>query len=131
MSKNGTEATGTKLKGIVKLDTNHNVKYTTNSIVELEDTLGVSVTKMFGMLESGELGFKALRVFVWAGLIHQFENDDGTYDITLKEAGDIMDKHGIDKTIEKAKDALNATFPDVEPERPQANREQRRQGAKN
>lgn len=120
-----------KVKGIVKLDSKWSLRYTTNALVEMEDALGLSAPELFYMLEQGRLGFKEIRTIVWAGLIHQFDDGEGNYDLTLYEAGEVIDKFGFDETIEKVTEALAIQFPDdVEGEVPKANREQRRQGIK-
>lgn len=120
---------GNKSKGIVKVNGDYALRYTTNALVEMEEELGMSIQQIISMFDNGRLGFKAIRVLVWAGLIHQFDNGDGTYDFTLREAGDLIDEIGLEEMIDKVGDALAAQFPN-ETERPSPNREQRRQGVK-
>lgn len=115
-----------KAKGMVKLNSKYNFRYSTNAVAEMEERLGIGIPKFFDGLKDGSLGFNAIRVFVWAGLIHQFENEDGTYDITLKDVGEIIDEEGLKECMNKAKQAFNIAFPTED--EPQANREQRRQG---
>lgn len=120
---------GNKARGIVKINDDYSLRYTTNALVEMEEEMDMPIQQIIKLFETGRLGFKAIRVIVWAGLIHQFDNGDGTYDLTLREAGDLIDEIGLDAMIEKVGDALAAQFPN-ETERPSPNREQRRQGVK-
>lgn len=120
---------GNKSKGIVKVNGDYALRYTTNALVEMEEELGMSIQQIISMFDNGRLGFKAIRVLVWAGLIHQFDNGDGTYDFSLREAGDLIDEIGFEEMIDKVGDALAAQFPD-DTEKPAPNREQRRQGVK-
>ncbi|RKH76975.1 hypothetical protein D7X99_33065 [Corallococcus sp. AB032C] len=114
-----------KAKGIVKLNGDYSLRYTTNALVELEDAIGLTLPEILVRFERGGLGFKAIRTIVWAGLLHQFDNGDGTYDITQKEVGDLIDELGFEAVIEKAATALESAFPQSENK---PNRETRRQG---
>ncbi|MGG3737250.1 GTA-gp10 family protein [Aeribacillus pallidus] len=114
-----------KAKGIVKLNADYSLRYTTNALVELEETLGLTVPEILVRFERGGIGFKAIRTIVWAGLIHQFDNGDGTYDFTLTEAGDLIDELGFEAVMEKVTQALESAFPESENK---PNRATRRQG---
>jgi len=120
-----------KTKGIVKLNSQWTLRYPTNSMVELEDETGMPAPELLMELEAGRLGFKTIRTMVWAGLIHAHENEDGTYNVSLKQAGEVLDEFGFEETMDKVREALELQFPDdeEEEEKPTANREQRRQGA--
>jgi len=123
-----------KTKGIVKIDAEWSMRYTTNSMVEMEDELELPTPELMYMLEEGRLGFKTIRTMIWAGLIHQFDNEDGTYDLSLRSAGEVMDKFGFDVVVDKMTQALELQFPEESgeesgEEKPKANREQRREGA--
>jgi hypothetical protein len=115
---------GNKAKGIVTIDDKYAFRFTTNAMVELEDKLDMSIQQIVHLFETGRLGFKGLRSLVWAGLIHQFDNEDGTYDITEREAGDLIDEYGFDAIVEKLEMAIDYAFGDDD--KPKANREMRR-----
>jgi hypothetical protein len=84
----------------IKLDKIRKLKYTTNSLAELEDQLGYSL----GRLDEHEIGFKTLIKMTWAGLIHEDP------DLTLKEIGDLMDYSDVNTIAEKIREALDLSM---------------------
>jgi hypothetical protein len=78
--------------------------FTTNSLCELEDKLGVSI------LQRNEVkaNLKHTRSFFWAALI---EHQQG---VTEEEAGKLMDRLGLKEAVELANKAFVLTFPVAE-----------------
>lgn len=99
-----------KANGKVKLNEELYLKYTTNALVEFEDETGQEFMVVAANMEKGKVSFKMLRALVWAGLI------DCDEDITVKQAGNIIDDVGFEKTLEKAMDAIQAMFPSTKEE---------------
>ncbi|MFO7274412.1 MAG: hypothetical protein DIU55_006040 [Bacillota bacterium] len=73
------------------------LRFTTNALVKLEDEVGKPVQ---------ELGtsMREARALVWAALLHAFPN------LTLEQAGDIMDVAGWNNAVQKASEALSLAF---------------------
>jgi len=80
------------------------LRYDFNSLVALEDELGVTVDKIESFV-SGSVKLRDLRTLIWAGLVHE---DDG---ITPKDVGAWIDFQNIEKISEKVGRALEAAFP--------------------
>lgn len=121
-----------KSKGVIRLDNKRSMKFTNNTMCELEDAMDMDMTEIAQMFQQEQLGWRTVRAIVWASLLHQYEDDYGNYDLTLKEAGKIMDEFGFAETLEKAMEAFEAFLPNEDEfaEQEQQNREQRRAKAK-
>lgn len=87
-------------RGEVELAPGYVLRYTTNALVKLEDALGRSITQM------GD-GMREARALVWAGLLHAHP------DLTLEQAGEIMDQVGVVEAVAKAGQALRLAFPHI------------------
>ncbi|MBC9786294.1 hypothetical protein H1S01_17690 [Heliobacterium chlorum] len=87
-----------KQRGIVDivLDKPRKLRYTLNALAEIEDKLGVSVTELNG----ANLGMKAIRTFLWAGLAHEDE------DLTEREVGEMVDFDNFAHVQEKIAEAF-------------------------
>ncbi|WP_026478261.1 hypothetical protein [Alkaliphilus transvaalensis] len=89
----------------IELDKIRNLRFSTNNICQLEDLLGKPVSE----LQNGA-GFKELRGMLYCGLKWEDQN------LTLDQAGDIMDESMADKGIgyisEKLAAALQLALPD-------------------
>jgi hypothetical protein len=107
---------GNKYRGLITVNDKYAMKFTTNAICELEDRSGMSLNEMVTAFEKGRLSMSDLRLFVWASLLHMYEDEDGNYDLkfTPKKAGDIIDEVGFDLITDKLTEALDAFFPDVD-----------------
>ena len=55
----------------IDLDKARTIKFDINSLAELEDKLDKPCSQIFGNLEN--VGMRELRLFLWAGLIHEDE----------------------------------------------------------
>ena len=90
------------LRGEVELkagEKTYVLRYTTNALVELEERTGRSVMDI-----ANRPSFKDARALVWAGLIH------ANPDLTLEQAGEIMDAAGFTEAIQAASQALRKAF---------------------
>ncbi|MCS0827383.1 gene transfer agent family protein [Cytobacillus firmus] len=87
-----------KEKGIVSitLDKERTLRFTLNSLAEIEDKLGVPLSKMAEL----ELGIKTVRTMLWAGLIHEDE------DLTEKEVGNMVDFTNLNEVQTKVSEAF-------------------------
>jgi hypothetical protein len=87
-----------KQKGYVEvdLDKKRKLKYDLNSLAEIEDKLGVTIAK----LGEVEMGAKQIRVFLWAGLIHEDEN------ITEREVGGLVNFENMEYINDKIGEAF-------------------------
>ncbi|HEY8414809.1 MAG TPA: GTA-gp10 family protein [Thermaerobacter sp.] len=90
------------LRGEVELkagERTYILRYTTNALVRLEEEFGKSVIQM-----AENASIKEARALVWAGLLHSHPN------LTMEQAGDIMDEAGFTEAIQAASQALRKAF---------------------
>lgn len=80
------------------LDKPRTLRFTLNSLAEIEDRLGVPLTKMAEV----ELGIKSIRTMLWAGLIHEDKQ------VTEEEVGDLVDFENLEYVQEKVAEAFTA-----------------------
>jgi len=80
-------------------------RFGNNALAELEGMLGLSLPQLGKRLAAGEAGFRELRALVWAGLLHEQP------DITLRQAGEVMDAAGLEAAVDAAVRAFTAAFP--------------------
>ena len=85
----------------VELDRPRRLKYNMNALAELEDVLGKPMTQF----SAENVGIKELRALVWAGLLHE------SPDLTLREAGDLIDLDHLEEIVKKVSEALALAFP--------------------
>ncbi|MTV50090.1 hypothetical protein GJ688_14025 [Heliobacillus mobilis] len=75
----------------ITLDKPRKLRYDLNALAELEDKLGVSLQE----LDQLAMGVKQLRVFLWAGLVHEdpglSEIDVGAF-VDLENLGEVNQK---------------------------------------
>lgn len=84
----------------IKLDKIRKLKFTTNALAELEDVLGVPLSK----LDTLDMGIRTIIKMFWASLLH----DDP--EITLKEAGELMDYSSLTEISDKVREALELSL---------------------
>lgn len=80
----------------IELDKPRTLRFTLNSLAEIEDRLGVSLAKMSEV----ELGIKSIRTMLWAGLIHEDKQ------ITEDEVGEMVDFGNLEYVQEKVATAF-------------------------
>jgi hypothetical protein len=80
----------------IELDKPRNLRFTLNALAEIEDRLGVPLSK----LGEVELGIKAAQIILWAGLIHEDES------LTLKQVGDMVDLTNLEYVQQKIGEAF-------------------------
>jgi hypothetical protein len=87
----------------------YKLKYTTNSLCELEDETGMTVPEIMAYF-SGEakLGLKMLRAVLWAGLLEHHATDS----VTVQMAGKMIDELTSNVVLESVQSALIASFPE-------------------
>ena len=87
----------------------YSLRFTTNSICELEDHFGQPISQVVEAMQDGKgVGMKMIRGLVWGALIDQHP------DMDLKEAGAVLDAAGQDAVMEKVGLAMQRFFPDRE-----------------
>lgn len=69
---------------LVTLDRERHLRFTVNSLADLEQHLG---TGLGGLVLSGRVGIQMLRGFVWAGLKHEDAK------LTVVHAGDLLQRY--------------------------------------
>lgn len=85
------------------------LRYSTNSLCELEDALGLPVNKIIaGLQDRDNVRIKTIRAVVWAGL------RDRHAEITLAEAGELISDAGLGPMTTKVGEAFAAAFPETE-----------------
>lgn len=87
-----------KQKAIVdiELDKPRKLRFTLNALAEIEDKLGVPLSKLGDV----ELGVKTAQVMLWAGLLHEDES------LTLKQVGDMVDLSNLEYVQKKIAEAF-------------------------
>jgi hypothetical protein len=86
----------------IELDRLRKLRFDTNALAELEDAMGKPITQ----LTDANVGIKALRAMLWAGLLHE------SPDLTIKEAGQLMDYADMKEVAEKVTEAISLAFGD-------------------
>lgn len=80
----------------IKLDKPRRIRFTLNSLAEIEDRLGVKMDQ----LEKVHMGMKEVRTMLWAGLIHEDE------ELTENQVGNMVDFDNIQYIQEKVGEAF-------------------------
>jgi hypothetical protein len=78
------------------------LKYTLNALAEMEDRYG-SIDVAFQTLEAGSI--KAVRFFLWAGLLHTEEN------LTEMQIGSMIDVQALEEIMATVGDAFANDMP--------------------
>ncbi|MGE5589200.1 MAG: GTA-gp10 family protein [Bacillota bacterium] len=76
----------------------HILRFTTNALVELEQTLGVPVSKL-----PERPGIREIRAMVWAGLLHRGP-------MTLEQVGAVIDEAGLQEAAQAVGEAMRLAF---------------------
>ena len=76
------------------------LKFNLNAYAAVEDHLCIPIPNALALLDSGSL--KAVRAFLWAGLLHQDNN------VTIEEVGNIENFEGI---MEPLSEAIEISLP--------------------
>lgn len=82
-------------------DLDYTLKFSTNAICELEDHLNRGLNEIVSDLER----LSVVRALLWAGLRSNHP------ELTLKMAGDIIDKCGMPAAVDHVGTALRLAFP--------------------
>lgn len=85
----------------IKLDKKRTLRFTLNALAEMEDKMGVPLSKMSEV----EMGIKTVRTMLWAGLIHEDE------DLTEREVGNMVDFENLEYIQTKVAEAFSAAQP--------------------
>jgi hypothetical protein len=80
----------------ITLDKKRNIRFTLNALAEIEDALGVPLSK----LQDVELGIKTVRTMLWAGLIHEDE------ELTERQVGNLVDFTNLEEVQTKVSEAF-------------------------
>ncbi len=83
----------------------YTLHFSVNAICELEDAAGTNFGAFIDQAES--MGLRGIRILVWAGLRDRHD------EVSMKDAGDIVEKAGLELAATKAMEAFSAAFPDV------------------
>lgn len=81
------------------------LKFDLNAYANIEEQLCTPIPNAFAMLEAGSM--KAMRAFLWAGLLHQDKN------LSIDEIGKISNFEGI---MDSLSEAIEASMPKDENE---------------
>lgn len=84
-----------KINGVEK-----ELKFDLNAYANIEEHLCVPIPNAFALLESGSM--KAVRAFLWAGLVHQDKN------LKVEEVGQIANFEGI---VDAIGEAIESSMP--------------------
>lgn len=78
----------------IELDKPRTLRYDLNALAELEDATGLDVGEIEKLAQSGKLGMKFIRAFLWAGLIHE------DAELTIKGVGGMVDLDNMQEISE-------------------------------
>ena len=81
----------------IMLDKKRTIRFTLNALAEIEDTLGVPLSK----LSEVELGVKTVRTMLWAGLLHEDET------LTERQVGNWVDFENLEEVQTKVTEAFS------------------------
>ena len=81
----------------ITLDKKRTIRFTLNALAEIEDTLGVPLSK----LSEVELGVKTVRTMLWAGLLHEDET------LTERQVGNWVDFENLEEVQTKVTEAFS------------------------
>lgn len=98
---------------LVDLDRPRKLRFDANALVALEEVLGRTIQEIIPTeadRAAREVGFREMRALLWAGLLH----DDPQ--ITLTEAGKLLDLDRMGDIMGKVNEAIAAAFPQPEGE---------------
>lgn len=92
-----------KQKGMVAitLDKKRNLKFDLNAFAEIEDLLGVPMSRMSEI----EMGMKTVRTLLWAGLLHEDEA------LTVRQAGSLVTMENMEEVQKAIGEAFTAAAP--------------------
>jgi len=82
----------------------YTLRFDWNAIADAEEQLGKPFYELFQRLADGKFGAHELRVFLWAGLRKQHA------DVTLPQAGELLDELDFGETAELVIGAVSAAF---------------------
>jgi hypothetical protein len=80
----------------IELDKKRTLYFNMNAMAELEDILGVPLSE----LQNVKMGIKAVRAFLYAGLIHEDP------ELTLHAVGNMVDFENLEMVQEKIAEAF-------------------------
>ena len=81
----------------IMLDKKRTIRFTLNALAEIEDALGVPLSK----LSEVELGVKTVRTMLWAGLLHEDES------LTERQVGNWVDFDNLEEVQTKVTEAFS------------------------
>ena len=81
----------------ITLDKKRTIRFTLNALAEIEDALGVPLSK----LSEVELGVKTVRTMLWAGLLHEDET------LTERQVGNWVDFENLEEVQTKVTEAFS------------------------
>lgn len=93
--------------GVFKLETKsktYRFKFTYNAICAFEEHSNKTIMDVFNQMSKGAVSFTDLRTLLWVSLLEFHE------DMTVKDAGSIIDEIGITPAIEKLSEAISKRF---------------------
>ncbi|PEM08507.1 hypothetical protein [Bacillus wiedmannii] len=92
-----------KQKGVVEitLDKKRKLKFDLNAFAEIEDTLGVPMSRMSEI----EMGMKTVRTLLYAGLLHEDE------EMTERKAGSLVTMENMEEVQKAIGEAFAAAAP--------------------
>lgn len=94
----------------------YTLRYSANALCDLEDAINMPVLQITDMMtDPRKISMKLVRAMLWAGLKEKHPN------ITILQAGDIVQKLSLSRAYSKIEEAFRRAFPEanVEGENPQ------------
>jgi hypothetical protein len=83
------------------------LRYGNNALAELEGLLLMPITQIGERFTQGAMGVREMRAIFWAGLMMQHE-------LSLVDAGHLMDELGLPRVAELVAQAFAAAFPNAQ-----------------
>lgn len=85
----------------------YTLRYGNNALAELEGLLGLPITQIGERFTTGAVGVREMRNIFWAGLMMQHP------ELSLVDAGNLMDEVGLQRVAELVTEAFGEAFPNT------------------
>lgn len=88
----------------------YQLRYGNNALAELEGLLLMPITQIGEQFTQGSMGVREMRAIFWAGLMMQHP------ELSLVDAGNLMDTVGLSQVAQLVTQAFSAAFPNPQTE---------------
>jgi hypothetical protein len=98
----------------IQLDKQRHLLFDLNAFAEIEEKFG-SIEEAMKALEKGSI--KAVRVLLWAGLVHEELDENDEPKISVREVGSWVSVGMLEDIAKKLGEAIKEAYPEAEEEK--------------